>query len=575
MISSRYRRIVFFFARVVASLIFWEVILPRVGVRGWARRTRSARLRRMAVRFRALAIAMGGVLIKVGQFLSSRLDVLPEEITAELAGLQDEVPPEKFAGIRRAAEAGLGAPLVEKFAMFEETPLAAASLGQAHRARLRPEKSGVSEDTRFLDVVVKVQRPNIEMLIATDLAALRTVGDWLRRYPPIGRRADVPALLAEFTRTLYEEIDYLAEGRNAETFAANFKDDSGVRVPRVVWTHTTKRVLTLEDVYAIKISDYAAITAAGIDRAKVAKRLFEVYLRQIFEDGFFHADPHPGNLFVVRLTPLPPSPGPNAQERGEGPGVGGEVVWQLTFVDFGMVGRVPPNLRAGLRELAIAVGTRDSTRTVKAYQMLGVLLPHADLALLERAEAKVFERFWGKSMAELRQISYEEMREFANEFRGLMYSAPFQIPEDLIFLGRTIAILSGMCTGLHPQFNVWEGLAPYAQKLIAEEATSGWEFWLDEIGRWFRALLSTPVRLEATLSKMERGELEVVVPQIAEQVSRLELAVRRMVGGVIFAALLIGGVQLYLAEQMLFGGALLAGAGLALVWVMTAGWQKS
>ncbi len=555
MVASRYRRIVFFFARVVAGLIFWELILPRLGLRRFARRNRPARLRRIAVRFRALAIRMGGVLIKVGQFLSSRLDVLPEEITSELAGLQDEVPPENFADIRRAAEAELGAPLSERYAEFDETPLAAASLGQAHRAKVR-----AAHASPLQSVVVKIQRPNIEALIATDLAALRTVGDWLKRYPPIRRRADVPALLAEFTRSLYEEIDYVAEGRNAETFAANFKDRAGVRVPRVVWTHTTKRVLTLEDVYAIKITDYDAITTAGIDRAEVARRLFDAYLTQIFDDGFFHADPHPGNLFV---SPLSISFG-----NGEG---GGGVRWQLTFIDFGMVGHVPPNLRAGLREAVIAIGTKDSARLVKSYQMLGVLLPHADLALLERAETKAFERFWGKTMTELRQLGPEQMGEFAHEFRELIYAMPFQIPEDLIFLGRTVAILSGMCTGLDPHFNVWAGLAPYAQKLIAEEVTSSWEFWLDELGILARVLLSLPKRTETMLSKLERGEVAVRVPQLTEQVGRLELAVRRMVGGLIFAALLVGGVQLYLAGQIWVGGVLLAGAATALVWVVLVG----
>jgi predicted unusual protein kinase regulating ubiquinone biosynthesis (AarF/ABC1/UbiB family) len=353
MFASRYRRIVLFFLRVVVSLFVWELILPRVGLRGLSQRTRSARLRGLAVRFRALAVRMGGVLIKVGQFLSSRLDVLPQEITAELAGLQDEVPPENFADIRRVAEAELGATLAQTFAAFDETPMAAASLGQAHRAQVR-----ATDESPPQPVVVKVQRPQIEALIATDLAALGTVGGWLKRYPPIRRRADVPALLAEFTRILYEEIDYLAEGRNAETFAANFKGRAGVRIPRVIWSHTTRRVLTLEDVSALKITDYAAITAAGVDRAEVARRLFDTYLQQIFEDGFFHADPHPGNLFVSPLTP----------DSAEEDGGEASIAWQLTFIDFGMVGRVPSNLRAGLREAAIAVGTRDSARLVKAYQ---------------------------------------------------------------------------------------------------------------------------------------------------------------------------------------------------------------
>ena len=447
MLRTRYRRIVLFFARVAVSLIVWELTLPRLGFRRYAKRTRSGRLRRIAADFRALAIEMGGVLIKVGQFLSSRLDVLPEEITTELAQLQDEVPPETFADIRRVVEADLGAPLAERFAAFEEEPLAAASLGQVHRARLESagqDAPGEEEPRReetdgpLTDVVVKVLRPEIETVVATDLAALRTVGRWLHRYPPIRRRADVPALLDEFAHILYEEIDYLAEGRNAETFAANFEGRPGVLVPRVVWTHTTKRVLTLEDVYGIKITDYDAITAAGVDRVEVAQRLLDTYLRQIFDDGFFHADPHPGNLFV---------------SAGE---TGGEAGWQLTFVDFGMVGRVPPNLRAGLREAVIAVGTRDAARVVKSYQLLGVLLPHANLALLEKAEAQAFERFWGKSIAELREISFEEMHEFAIEFRELMYTMPFQIPQDLILLGRALAILSGMCTGLNPGFNVWD-----------------------------------------------------------------------------------------------------------------------
>ncbi|MEP7357980.1 MAG: AarF/ABC1/UbiB kinase family protein, partial [Anaerolineales bacterium] len=347
MIRSRYRRIVFFFAGVIFNIVIWDLLLPRVGLRGWSRRTRPERLRRIAVRFRGLAIRMGGVLIKMGQFMSARLDVLPEIITTELAGLQDEVPAEPFAAIRREAEAELGAPLAERYAAFDETPLAAASLGQVHRARLRPGPDGVQPPP----VVVKIQRPQVEALIATDLAAVRTVGGWLNRYPPIRRRADVPALLAEFTRILEAEVDYLAEGHNAETFAKNFADDPGVRVPRVIWTHTTRRVLTLEDVYAIKITDYAAITAAGIDRAEVAERLFQTYLRQIFEHGFFHADPHPGNLFVERV--------PQAPDAAPAP------AWRLIFVDFGMVGQVPENLRLGLREMVIGVGLRDGRRLVR------------------------------------------------------------------------------------------------------------------------------------------------------------------------------------------------------------------
>jgi predicted unusual protein kinase regulating ubiquinone biosynthesis (AarF/ABC1/UbiB family) len=547
MIRSRYRRIVFFFATLIFSLVVWDLLLPRVGLRGWSRRTRPQRLRRWAARFRALAIRMGGVLIKVGQFFSARVDVLPEEVTAELADLQDEVPPERFEDLRRLAEAELGGPLSRRFAAVDEMPLAAASLGQVHRARLRAENG---EETR---VVIKIQRPTVERLVTTDLAALETVGNWIKHYPPVQRRADVPALLAEFARILRGELDYLAEGRNAEIFAANFKDAPTVRVPRVYWPTTTARVLTLEDVYSIKITDYDAITAAGIDRAEVAERLFQTYLRQIFEDGFFHADPHPGNLFVERLAP---------------PAEGGPA-WRLIFVDFGMVGRVPPNLRAGLREMVIGIGTRDAARMVRASQLMGLLLPGADLERLEQAQGMMFERFWGKSMNELRQMQMSEMREFTREFRELVYEMPFQVPEDMILLGRTVAILSGMCTGLNPEFNVWTGLAPYAQKLIADESTgSGLEFWLGEATDWLRTLAGLPRQMETVLSRLERGQVQVVMPQVARQLGALDRAVRRLLGAIVFAALVFAGTQFFLAGHMLSGELLLAGAGLALVWAL-------
>jgi len=268
-LRQRYRRIVFFFAGVLITLIFWDLLLSNLGFRSWAQRNRHKRLERFAAQYRQLAIDMGGVLIKVGQFLSARVDVLPNEITDELAGLQDEVPPEEFSDILRVLETEFNSPLNELYLEFNETPVAAASLGQVHQAKLNIDEpannnNGPHKDNRPANVVVKIQRPDIENVIATDLAAIRTVGKWLRRYKPISKRANIPALIQEFSHTLYEEIDYLAEGKNAEVFGSNFKNRPGVRVPVVVWSHTTRRVLTLEDVSAIKIFDYESITASGI-----------------------------------------------------------------------------------------------------------------------------------------------------------------------------------------------------------------------------------------------------------------------------------------------------------------------
>jgi len=548
-LRARYWRIVFFFGRVTLGFIFWEIFLNRIGLRGLSRRTRSARYQKIATQFRTLAIHMGGLMIKVGQFLSARLDVLPPEITDELAGLQDEVPAEDFEAIRQQAETELGAKLTEKYAWFDQVPMAAASLGQVHRARLHPVEAETQE---FSEVVVKVQRPYIEQIVEVDLSALRRVGGWLEKYKPISDRADIRALIEEFAAVTRAEIDYLSEGRNAETFSANFKENIGVHVPKVVWKLTTRRVLTLENVFAIKLGDYEAITAAGINRGEVAIRLLDAYMQQIFEDGFFHADPHPGNLFV---TPLETS---DAEGKRE---------WRLTFIDFGMVGHMPEGLRAGLRESIIAVGTQDAARLVKAYQTLGVLLPSADLKLIEMAGAQIFDRFWGKSMSELRQIDHAEMLKFGLQFRELMFNMPFQLPQNLLMLGRTVAILSGMCTGLNPDFNLWTSIAPYATKLVADEGTSNWQIWLAEAGKIFQVLIGLPGRTDRVLTLIERGNLTVQMPLVNRQVAHLEQSVNRLAGGVFFGGLLIGGAILSATNPQL-GKILLGASILPLLWTL-------
>lgn len=530
-LRARYFYILTFFGRAIMSFIYWELFLPRIGFRALVRRTRSNRSRDLAARFRAMAIHMGGVMIKVGQFLSSRLDILPPEVTDELSGLQDEVPAEDFVAIRRLAEAELGAPLEGLFERFDPLPMAAASLGQVHRARLLEAEF---QAAGFQDVVVKIQRPFIDQLIEVDFSALHRVAGWIMHYEPVRKRVNLPALVKELEDTVRQEIDYLAEADNAEMFQKNFAGRKRVHVPRVVRTRTTKRVLTLENVYAIKITDYEAITAAGIDRGQVAKVLLDTYLKQIFEDGFFHADPHPGNLFV---TPVPAT-----EEK--------KASWRLTFVDFGMVGVVPENISVGLRQMLIGVGTRDASKVVEAFQTLDVLLPGADLKLIQQAESQLFDRFWGMSMNELRSVDHREMQQFAMQFRELMYEMPFQLPHNLLLLGRTVAILSGMCTGLDPQFNLWDQLVPYARKMLTEEGSSTWDILLDEVGDLVRELVALPGQTGRVLTRLERGELVVNTPQVNRQMYHLEGAVNRVSGALVFAAFLLGGVFLYNAGDI-------------------------
>lgn len=551
MIKSRYRRIVWFFARVILSLIAWDILLPRLGLRALTRRTRPERLRRIAVRFRGLAIDMGGVMIKVGQFLSARLDVMPRAITDELAGLQDEVRAESLSAMRAVVEAEMNMPLANAFATFDPTPLAAASIGQVHRAQL-------DVDGSLARVVVKIQRPNIPQIVDTDLAALRVVSRWANYYPPIHKRANVPALLEEFSRSLYEEIDYLHEGSSAETFAKNFVERPGVCVPRVFWSHTTRRVLTLEEIEAIKITDYARIEAAGIPRAEVAKRLLNTYLQQIFEDRFFHADPHPGNLFVLPLAV-------SAESSAGAPD------WKLVFVDFGMTGTVSPNQLTALREMLIAIGTQDIPRLIRAYQVMGVLLPGADVKLLEKATHRAFERFWGKSTTEMVSMGHEEAMAFAQEFSELLYDMPFQVPENLILLGRCLSILSGICTGLDPNFNIWTSIMPYARRLIeAEAGGKGRNVIVEEGLGILRSLAALPGRADALFQRVERGQLEVQSPDLQVALRQLTRESRHTPRAIVFAAFLVTAAQLYLGGDLTLAA---ISAGLALVALLSLGFR--
>ena len=537
-----------FFTGVMLRELYWDLLLPKIGLGGIARRTRSRRFVKTAVRFRALAVRLGGVLIKVGQFLSSRLDVLPREITAELAGLQDEVGAESFAAIRAVIEAEFGVPLSSKFLDFDPVPLASASIGQVHRARLCVADDGGAPCP---PVVVKVQRPRIQEIVDADLAAIRVAGGWLQRLASVRRHVNVPALIDEFSRTLYEEIDYVHEGKNAERFARNFAGRTEVVVPDVIWSHSTRRVLTLQDVGALKITDYAAIEAAGVSRAEVAEKLLDVYLKQVFEDGFFHADPHPGNLFVL--------PAPTRVKPG---------AWKLVFVDFGMAGLLDPGAFSGLRETLLAIGTRDAPRLVHAFETLHALLPGADRDLIERACRRIFDTVWGKSTREMMRMSNAEAGAFAAEFSDLLYEMPFQVPENLILLGRCVSILSGIAMGLNPEFAVWNGLAPYVQKLIEREGGSGARAVLKEIGNLGRVLFGLPKRADELATRMEQGRMEVRMPEMKQHVTRLEHSVRKLGGSIVFAAGLVAGTELYLGGHLEVALGVGAAELILLIWIL-------
>jgi predicted unusual protein kinase regulating ubiquinone biosynthesis (AarF/ABC1/UbiB family) len=549
---ARYRRIMRFAARYLVQTWWYELVLPRFGLARLAARGRPARLRRIAQRFHMLAVDLGGLMIKVGQFMSSRLDVLPPEITKELEGLQDEVPAVPFPAIRELAERELGMPLERAFESIDPVPVAAASLGQAHRARLSDADAA---DTGLREVVIKVQRPDIHEVVAVDLAALRRIARWLSRVRLVSDRVDMPALTEEFATISLYEIDYLHEAANAEAFAEAFAGDPRVEVPDIVWERSTRRVLTLQDVTAIKINDLAALRSAGIDPVEVALEFAAVMFDQVFIHGYFHADPHPGNIFVTPLSATPET---------------GGRAWRFTFIDFGMMGEIPDSLRQGLRRLIIAAAARDGRGMVEGMRDVGVLLPAADTVELERAMTKLFARFGGMGFAELQQVDPREFQAFANEFGDVVRSLPFQFPENFLLVIRAMSLTSGMCSALDPAFNIWDAVEPYSTKLLRAE---GGNVVQDVAKRALSAastLARLPQRLEELTTRLEDGSVAVQNPRLERRIARLERTGRRVVSAVLFAALLVGGILLR-RDDVVLGTVLLAVSVLPLLHALFAG----
>jgi predicted unusual protein kinase regulating ubiquinone biosynthesis (AarF/ABC1/UbiB family) len=558
---QRYRKVRRFFTSVFIHVMWWDVLLNVPGLRRF-RLPAVSRWSRIARRYRALASEMGGVLIKLGQFFSVRVDLLPPEVTRELAGLQDEVPPERFADVARQIEEDFGRPLAEVFPEIAPEPVGAASLAQVHRARL---PSGQ-------DVVVKVLRPGIDVIVETDLTAASFALRLFRVSRRIRRRVDLDRLAEEIVRVTRNELDLTAEGKNAERFARDFAGDDRVLIPKVFWERSSGRTLTLENVGYLKIGDLPGLERAGISRPEVARTLYRVYMQQIFVHHFVHSDPHPGNLFV---RPLP--------EDGEAPfrpgdpvpppAGGGHRKFQIVFVDFGMVAAIPERLRAALREYAIGLGTRDAVRLVHSYVSAGVLLPGADLRRLEEVHEALFERFWGVRIGSLREVAFSEATFFLREYRDLLYQIPFQVQVDLLFATRAVGLLAGMTTQLDAEFDPWAETMPFAQRLAEEELRRGWPEMLRDALVQGRILLGLPQRLDALLNRAERGSLTVqtgLSPDARRALQRLERSNQRLGWMLIASSLLIAGAVLQRGGSEVSTLALFIAAGLAFLYGVVA-----
>jgi len=488
-----------------------------------------------------MAMEMGGVLIKLGQFLGARIDILPPEVTDELAGLQDKVAPAPFENILEQIEGEFGRPIDGIFKRFSREPMGAASLAQAHHAEL-PGGEGV---------IVKILRPGIDRLVETDLTVMHLVCRWLKVFKYVRERFDLDRLMKEFTVTTRNELDLSLESGSIERFAAHFKENPHVYVPKVYKAHSADRVLTLENVSYIKIGDTEGIEACGISCAVVAERLYDIYMEQVFVSNFVHVDPHPGNLFV---RPLPHPEESTEGRQGFSPGDAvpykKERPFQIVFIDFGMTAIIPDPLRAALRMGAIGLGTQDAHKVIRAYVMAGMLQPGADLRRLEEAHENWFQRIWGIRMGKIREVAFKEARHFFREYQVLIADTPFQFPAELLFIGRALGILYGIATHLNPDFDPWTQSIPYAKRFASEELKADWQDLPDEFILLGQHLLQIPANLDQVLTKARQGSLSILVslsPETRKAIRRIDLSVKRFAWMVLAAGLLVSGINLHIA----------------------------
>lgn len=445
---------------------------------GMTEEKRQVRRRSQAVWIRDTLLDLGPTFIKVGQLFSTRADLFPTEYVEELSKLQDRVPAFSYEQARAIIEQDLGKPIQTLYRNFDPIPIAAASLGQVHRAQLHSGE----------EVVVKVQRPGLLKLFKIDLEILKGITRYFQNHPDWGKGRDWLGIYDECCRILYEEVDYLNEGRNADTFRRNFRQENWVQVPRVYWRYASPRVLTLEYLPGIKISHYEALEAAGLDRKLLAQLGARAYLHQLLNNGFFHADPHPGNLAV--------------NSNGS-----------LIFYDFGMMGQVKPVTREKLLDTFFGIAQKDADRVVKSLVELGALAPTDDMGPVRRSIQFMLDNFMDKP------FENQSVSEISDDLYEIAYGQPFRFPATFTFVMRAFSTLEGVGKGLDPEFNFMEVAKPFAMQIMSNgNPSSEANSILSEIGRQAAQVSSSalglPRRIEDTLDKLERGDVRVRVRSI-------------------------------------------------------------
>ncbi|MDQ4489202.1 AarF/ABC1/UbiB kinase family protein [Sinomonas sp. ASV486] len=446
---------------------------------------------------------LGPTFMKLGQILSTRPDLVPEAYQLELAKLQDAAPPVPAEAILGVVREELGEDALTAFTEFDDAPLASASIGQVHGARL-------ADGTK---VVVKVRKPGAVERIREDLEILRNVAATASRAWPVLEDYNVVGLVAEFSRTLTKELDYLEEGRNAERFAANFAGDTRYRFPRVFWHTTTSRVLTLEFMEGIKVNDVTALDAAGIDRRALADHAAGALAQMIFEDGFFHADPHPGNMFV-------------------------EPDGRISIIDFGMVGEINDDLRGQLGHLLIALARKDARRLARALESMSLGGPVTDRARLAADVAEFIQLYDGVDLADV------NVARLAQKLLGVVRNHRLLMPAEAAIVIKMMVMAEGLGRVLDPGFRLSRVLEPHVRRLLLEQYSPA------AIVRGLKAAGLTALDLAADVPDLidslnrvlESGGFEVHLraAELEPLVARAERIGNKVLAGVIAAAFIRG-----------------------------------
>lgn len=526
---------------VVIASYLWFFFLRRLFGDSWAENRVNDVHERNARRIERTIVQLQGLFIKVGQMLSIMANFLPAALRSGLEGLQDQVPPRPYDEIAARIEEELGRPIDQIFARIEKEPLASASLGQVHEAWLR-------DGTR---VAVKVQHRDIDEIVRLDLLTIRRILRIVSIFVPV---QGLDAYHHQIRSMILEELDFVREARNITRIADNFARQPLVRFPRPIEPYCTRRVMTTTFVEGVKVSDIAALEAHGVDRRELARRIVQVFCQQIFIDGIYHADPHPGNMLV---------------------GPGGELV----LLDFGAVAELSQEMREGIPEFLEAVIRRDTEQIIKALRKMGFLSRTDTLDVSEKVVEFFHQRFQDEVKLEsfnLKDIKLDPQKgiESLIDLRRMNIglkelSGAFHVPRDFVLLERTLLLLTGVCTQLDPDLNPMDVVRPYLQDFVL--GNRDWaQIALEAAKDMGIKALTIPDDLRKYLTRANRGEAEVKIRGLAQAAGLVYAGVRQLIYAAFAIAAGMAALQLYLAghtalaQYCMYGaaaaGALLAGS---------------